>query len=211
MVGDADDPGARSKARRTRRPESRRQELLDAALRLYLERGVGTSTVAEVTEAAGAAKGTFYRYFPSKEHLLLALRDRFTDELLATLEEDVAAAAGSRWDQLEAVVRTLVEFGRENAHVHDVVYYAGHDGGLLNGDDPFETRIVRWVAGFLRDGAADGCFDCDDPDLVALLSFSALHGCTEQALEGGHLEHERLVAGLTSMLSRAFGRDRHPV
>lgn len=46
--------------------------LLDAGARLFAERGVGEVSVADVCEAAGIGKGTFYRHFASKEALLAA-------------------------------------------------------------------------------------------------------------------------------------------
>lgn len=55
---------------RQRRKEARPQELLDAALDLFVEKGFAATRAEEVAARAGASKGTLYLYYPSKEELL---------------------------------------------------------------------------------------------------------------------------------------------
>ena len=54
---------------RQRRKEARPQELLDAALELFAEKGFAATRSEEVAARAGVAKGTLYLYYPSKEEL----------------------------------------------------------------------------------------------------------------------------------------------
>ena len=58
---------------RQRRKEARPQELLDAALELFAEKGFAATRSEEVAARAGVAKGTLYLYYPSKEELLKAV------------------------------------------------------------------------------------------------------------------------------------------
>ena len=55
---------------RQRRKEARPQELLDAALDLFVEKGFAATKSEEVAVRAGVSKGTLYLYYPSKEELL---------------------------------------------------------------------------------------------------------------------------------------------
>jgi AcrR family transcriptional regulator len=59
--------------RRQRRREETAQKILAAAVRLFEKQGYSSTTVEQITEAADVAKGTFFNYFPSKEHVLLGL------------------------------------------------------------------------------------------------------------------------------------------
>ena len=59
--------------RRERHREETRQRLFDAALKLFAERGYLETTVEDITEAADVGKGTFFNYFPTKEHVLATL------------------------------------------------------------------------------------------------------------------------------------------
>src|SRR5213593_948885 len=77
-------------ARRSVKPaEERRKDVLDAALRLFASKGFADTTVSDIAAEAGMATGTVYLYFPSKEHVLQGLHDRFGEEN----EAAVAAAA----------------------------------------------------------------------------------------------------------------------
>jgi len=58
---------------RQRRKEARPQELLDAALALFVEKGFAATRSEEVAARAGVSKGTLYLYYPSKEELLKAV------------------------------------------------------------------------------------------------------------------------------------------
>jgi AcrR family transcriptional regulator len=58
---------------RQRRKEARPQELLQAALELFVEKGFSATRSEEVAARAGVSKGTLYLYFPSKEELFKAV------------------------------------------------------------------------------------------------------------------------------------------
>jgi AcrR family transcriptional regulator len=62
-------------ARWRRRREARPQELLEAALSVFAEKGFTAARLDEIAARAGVSKGTLYLYFPSKEALLEALID----------------------------------------------------------------------------------------------------------------------------------------
>jgi len=74
--------------RRQRRSAEIRERLFRAALDLFARRGFAETTVEDITEAADVGKGTFFNYFPSKDHILLA----FGDMQLGKLEAAVEAA-----------------------------------------------------------------------------------------------------------------------
>jgi AcrR family transcriptional regulator len=57
--------------RRERKRNQTHEKLLGCALRLFGERGFANTKVEDITEAADVGKGTFFNYFPSKEHVLM--------------------------------------------------------------------------------------------------------------------------------------------
>ena len=57
-------------------PERRKEEILDAAATIFAQHGYRNTDVEYVAQALKIAKGTIYRYFPSKEELFLAAADR---------------------------------------------------------------------------------------------------------------------------------------
>ena len=72
----ADDSAHRTAPSRTKPAEVRLDELMGAAQALFLEKGVEATTISEITEAAGVAKGTFYVYSPCKQEMLVAVGER---------------------------------------------------------------------------------------------------------------------------------------
>jgi AcrR family transcriptional regulator len=65
-------PIANRTSRRERRSSELLQRLLDAAVDLFARKGFAETTVEDITNAADVGKGTFFNYFPSKEHILAA-------------------------------------------------------------------------------------------------------------------------------------------
>ena len=102
------------KARATREQDKleRRQEILDAAERLFLARPEGLASMDELAEAAGVAKGTLYLYFPSKELVLLALHERNVHAVFDALDREVAAktrrSGAFTLDDLTGLARRLI-------------------------------------------------------------------------------------------------------
>jgi AcrR family transcriptional regulator len=80
---------------RRRRKEARPQELLDAALAVFVEKGFAASRAEEVAARAGVSKGTLYLYYPSKEDLLKAVIKKNLSERLAAGAAQAADFEGS--------------------------------------------------------------------------------------------------------------------
>jgi AcrR family transcriptional regulator len=73
---------------RQRRKQARPQELLDAALEVFVERGFAASRCDDVAARAGVSKGTLYLYYDSKEELLKAvIRHHLSDEIAAAVAQ----------------------------------------------------------------------------------------------------------------------------
>jgi AcrR family transcriptional regulator len=79
--------------RRARRQNQTRERLFRGALKLFAEHGYTATTIEAITEAADVGKGTFFNYFPSKEHIFSALADIQVGNVQNALRE---AEAGDR-------------------------------------------------------------------------------------------------------------------
>ncbi len=76
-------PNPDTDKKRQRRKDARPAEIIAAAMRLWAERGFSATRLEDVAAGANIAKGTIYRYFPSKEALFeAALQDR----IVATMD-----------------------------------------------------------------------------------------------------------------------------
>ncbi len=114
-------PAKKQPSRRERRAAETRERLFRAALRLFEERGFSATTVEDITEAADVGKGTFFNYFPSKEHIIAA----FGELQLGKLQAAVAAAQSGELPTRQ-VLRQLAhalaeEPGRSPAMVRSIL------------------------------------------------------------------------------------------
>jgi len=103
-----------STTRRRGRPRSipeaqRREELLDAAMELFLDQGIELTTVAQIAARAGVASGTVYLYVGSKESLVAALRARFREAMAGEIERLVDGWAGPFAGLIDALVDLTFE------------------------------------------------------------------------------------------------------
>src|SRR5712692_8196525 len=89
--------------RRQRRSAEIREKLFRAALQLFAEKGFAETTVEDITNAADVGKGTFFNYFPSKEHILIA----FSEMQLAKLQTVVDSFRQSK-EPMPVFLRTTV-------------------------------------------------------------------------------------------------------
>jgi AcrR family transcriptional regulator len=114
--------------------------LVDAAKEVFAAKGVDTP-VEEVAKVAGFGKGTLYRHFPTREHLLAAvMADRF--EMLRALSVELGADA----DIMSAIRRWL------NAYVESARPYPGIGSGigstLAGGGEAMTSACAQMRDGF---------------------------------------------------------------
>lgn len=143
-----------------------RLRLLDAASRCIVRRGNTQIRMAEVAEEAGVVRSTVYRYFPSRDDLLLALLllriDRALGEHVGSLPHPEDAAASIQ-ELMMAPVQSVVEGGRLNAAL-----MSGESTALATaleiGSEQIVDVILRHYGPLLERWQADGQLHADlDP------------------------------------------------
>jgi AcrR family transcriptional regulator len=111
----------RSQGRRARRRAELRTRILRSALDLFARQGFFTTTVEQITEAADVGKGTFFNYFPSKEHALAG----FGEMQVARVDAALSQVRAGR-EPMRRVLRRLAyalaeEPGRSQALVRSLM------------------------------------------------------------------------------------------
>ena len=89
-----------TKPRWERRKDARPQELLAAALELFVDRGFAATRLEDVARAAGVSKGTLYLYFENKQELFKAVVRDTIVQTIGQAETDAAAARDMPSDEL---------------------------------------------------------------------------------------------------------------
>jgi len=100
-----------------RRKQARPQEILDAALACFAERGFAASRMDDIAERAGVTKGTIYLYFENKDAVFKALVRESIGAQLANVLENVRAYEGPSRELLRLILTVLGQFARTSDRV----------------------------------------------------------------------------------------------
>jgi AcrR family transcriptional regulator len=101
--------------RRERQRTETRQKLYEAAMRLFAERGFFATTTEDITEAADVGQGTFFNYFPSKQHVLAVLAE-IQVQKITTARQQAEEGRSSIRDLLHRLIHGIAkEPGRSEA------------------------------------------------------------------------------------------------
>ena len=165
---------------RTKPAEERRDDLMDAAARLFIAQGVEATTVDDIVAAAGVAKGTYYHYFPAKTDVVLALRDRFTAGFLSRIAAALAAAPAEPAEaRLTAWIRAAVATYLDNVALHDVVF---HDFRHDNRRSREKDAVLDQLQALLTAGQDAGSWRLGDARATAIVLFEGMHGVVDDAI-----------------------------
>jgi len=180
------DPVTRSKRparpRWQRRKEARPEELVAAALEVFVERGFAATTLAEVARRAGVTKGTIYLYFENKEALFKAVVRETIVPVIAQGEALARSFTGSARELLEQLVREYWRLVGETAlaGIPKLMMAEAATFPELTRFyyDEVVTRGHRLMAGVIERGIKNGEFRSVDVMLAAKLAMSPLMNAT---------------------------------
>jgi AcrR family transcriptional regulator len=118
----------------------RRDQILTAAHGVFATRGFKESTVGDIADAAGIAKGTLYLYFKSKDEIYWAALNRGLDELHALTRAALDRAAHPR-EKLQAFIETKVRFFDEDREFFSI--YFAEFGNVSPHHVPAQKQFLR--------------------------------------------------------------------
>lgn len=87
----------------------RREAILDAAARLFAERGYSDTDTQVLIDDLGVGKGTLYRYFHSKRELFLAAADRVMQRLRTQIDGDLAGVSNP-FERIAVAIRAFLRY-----------------------------------------------------------------------------------------------------
>ncbi|MFG2866457.1 TetR/AcrR family transcriptional regulator [Streptomyces sp. NPDC048338] len=187
------------------RRRATRAKLYEAAVTLIAEQGFSATTVDEIAERAGVAKGTVYYNFKSKTELFEELLRHGVGLLTASLRdaaEETAERGGSRVDALDAMIRAgLLFIDRYPAFTQLYVAELWRTNRAWNSTLlVVRQQAVAVVEGVLRDGVEAGELS-EEIDIP--LTAAALVGMVlVAALDWQAFQSERSIDDVHSALSR---------
>jgi AcrR family transcriptional regulator len=185
-------------ARGARLREERRNQVLDAARRLFALRGYHATSVHDIIDAADIARGTFYLYFESKRAIFEELLDGFFRTLTGAVRRiDTAPGAAPPLDQMHAnVVRIFAVLDAERPMARILIREAvGLDEEFDRKLADFYGRVASLIEGGLRLGVQMGLVRPCDPRLVSWCVLGSVKEVCDHLFVAGGAGSDLVEAG----------------
>lgn len=162
--------------------ERRREEILRAAMHLFVRKGYAGTKVGDIAEAVGMSTGLMFHYFESKEALY--------EELIGLGVGGPMAMMGNRAEVdaiafFEGAAASILAFLREDRFMADMFVLMGN--ALM--DDAIPERAKELLAGIdmntptaemVRRGQREGTVRAGDPTALSIAFWAAIQGIAEE-------------------------------
>ena len=152
--------------------QERQAQILDAAARVFSEKGFDRATIRDVAQAAGVAEGSIYNYFKNKQDLLVRLPRHFMEPALNTFQDALKGdAPPDPQTMLDFIAHNIVRVMTENREVVRILFTT-----LPVMDDDLRAKYTsdvpsfafRMLETFIRAEQAKGVVRADlDPAITA--------------------------------------------
>ena len=149
---------------------ARRQQLIDAGLRVFAEHGFRGATTRQIAAAAGVTEAVIFQHFPDKDSLYAAILEQKAGEPQAELWLSELEARSAANDD-EGVIRTLYtrilgQHEKDPYFLRLMVYSALEQHPLARRLNGQSTRLYQFLDRFIRDRQRDGHFRSAPPAVL---------------------------------------------
>ena len=160
----------------SKKPEERKQEITEAALELFLERGYENVSVKDITNKIDVAAGLFHYYFHSKEDVFMECmrldRKKFIDEFNKSNYFPANMSAVDKINLLlSETLRNILartQLVKDGLNINSAMLLEQVKDGVLGG-------ISDKLAEFIIQGNEEGVFDCKYPQATAEIAVFGLN------------------------------------
>ena len=187
--------------------EERREEILDAAEKLFAAKGFDNTSTGDILDAVGIARGTLYYHFKSKEDILDGVIQRITGRLMQDAGEIVRQ---KELPVLERLTKAIMSLNVESKIGHEIMeqvhrpqnalMHQKMQTSLLAGINPILTELVE-------EGIQQGICHTQYPEsMVEMIILYANIAFDDLNLAGlTHEQRERKIAGFIYNVERLMG------
>src|SRR3954452_15905105 len=148
-------PGEATGGRREERKAQNRAKLLEAARKVFAEKGYGEATARDIVRETDLATGTFYNYFEDKQDVFMALLEEMGDKGRAIAREQRLDSGHSLEERVSNAFRAYFEWAVAENDMFEVFRRNAGVIALMPDREPFELGISELIED-LTAWAADG-------------------------------------------------------
>lgn len=187
---------------RNKYPEQTQERIVDASVKLFIEKGYEQTTIQDILDALNLSKGGLYHHFKSKEEILEAVKQKraqyAADMLHDLIQNTEAENAKEKLKKILCRLGTSTEtyaFDTILSQVNNPHFIMGALQNAVNQDAPIIAKLIE-------DGVKDGSLQTTQPDLCAEIFLLLLNFWASPVLFGRNLEEtKKRLTYLQSVMS----------
>lgn len=195
------------KTPRQRRSRQMLERIVDAATRVLSERGYDGASTNRIAAEAGISSGSLYQYFPNKDAIVVAVLDRFADDLANRIGAQIEATMAEPWQTGgRALLDVQIGLFEENSDLLRIIVEQIPRLGPVDKLDALRRRMSDLVRLYLILNREQFRPDLDIETAVWILAEVTGQLSVRYVLERPPIPRERMVDQLTALITRYIGR-----
>jgi len=169
------------KERKHRERSERKEQILNAARRLLLQKGLNGTSINQIAKTAELGVGTIYFYFQSKEDVFAALQEEGLEILQGKIQQAFRTKKNPE-NRLREIAGAYLTFSETSKNYFDVINYFLFSAdsmfapNLKDRVDQHGNKVLSYVQRTIEDGAKEGIFKRVDSRRYAVTLWAMLHG-----------------------------------
>ncbi|HYE56788.1 MAG TPA: TetR/AcrR family transcriptional regulator [Chitinophagaceae bacterium] len=162
-------------SRKQREKEEMRTLILDAARRIFLEKGYDQASIRNIAEQIEYSPGTIYLYFKEKDEIFHALHEEGFSRLLTYMQPLQHVA--EPFERLKAMGKVYMQFALENKDFYDLMFIMQAPMKHEKEEEwKMGHRALNYLKDVIRDCQATGRFQGKNVEYLSFTIWSAMHG-----------------------------------
>ncbi len=183
-----------------------RARILEAAARVFAEKGYYETRMDDIVAAADSSKGSLYFHFPNKEEIFFGLIETFIGLLEARLNETLSSEQHGMEQMDIALTTSLRLFTQYRAMAKIVLIQAvGLGAAFEQRRRAINDRFVAIIQKRIQKGIRDGSLPPQDAELTARAWVGALNEIVIHWIYTGTPDLETAVPEIKALLARSIG------
>ena len=163
-----------------------RERLIEAAKKVFSEKGFFESHISHIIEEAGTARGTFYIYFESKEEIFKEILKGIVEELKRRIKP-----VNVKEDPIDQIVRNIeriLDFAVEERELSKIILFRSYDTSFSIIVDEFFKEVTEMVKTSLEKGILMGYLKPVNTEIIAQAMVGAVKEIMKNAIEKGNID-----------------------
>lgn len=163
MTDVSQDRGGMEMVRIIKSQEERRKEIMDAATRLFKEKGYEQTIVSDIVSSVNVSQGTFYNYFKSKDDILVAILEELREDIVKELVKEEMREDLNALQKLNSVTQLEFLLNRQQDSLFSLLHLEENVGIHQRYITSTINRLIPIYTTIIEQGIREGVFTSKYP------------------------------------------------